>query len=130
MAKRGRQSAAELSIVSIGSGRQRLVPPLDLNASEAKLFRELVASCAPDHFVQSDMPLLVSFVQATLLSRAAATALAKDVAMIGIWEKATRMQATLATRLRLAPQARTDPKTIARRSGNHHPSAYELLERS
>ena len=130
MAKRGRTSAAELSILSIGSGRQRLVPPLDLNAGEAKLFRELVAACAPDHFVHSDMPLLVSFVQATLLSRAAATALVKDVAMIGIWEKAVRMQATLATRLRLAPQARTDPKTLARRSGNHHPSAYELLERS
>jgi hypothetical protein len=49
--------------------------------------------------------------------------------MIGIGEKATRMQATLATRLRLAPQALTDPKTLARRWGNHHPSAYELMDR-
>jgi len=34
--------------------------------------------------------------------------------MLALWEKATRMQATLATRLRLSPQARTDPKTIGR----------------
>jgi hypothetical protein len=60
MAKRGRQSAD----ISIGSGHHRLVPPLDLNPAEANLFRELVASCAPEHFVHSDMPLLVSFVQA------------------------------------------------------------------
>jgi len=129
MAKRGRQSAAELSIVPIGTGHHRLLPPLDLTAPEAKLFREMVASCAPDHFVQSDLPLLISYVQATILSRRASTAIAKDVAMVGVWEKATRMQATLATRLRLAPQARTDPKTIARRSSNHSPSAYEFLEK-
>jgi len=29
-----------------------------------------------------------------------------------LWQTATRMQATLASRLRLAPQARTDPKTV------------------
>jgi hypothetical protein len=127
--KRGRQSAAELSIVPTEMARQRLVPPLGLTAAEAKLFRELVAACASDHFVQSDLPLVVSYVQATLLSRRASTAIAKDVAMIGIWEKATRMQATLATRLRLAPQARSDPKTIARRSANHNPSAYETMEK-
>jgi hypothetical protein len=30
------------------------------------------------------------------------------------------MQATLATRLRLAPQARTDPLTIARQQASYH----------
>ena len=128
MGKRGQQSAAELSIANVGLGHQRLAPPMDLTAPEAKLFRELVAHCAADHFVHSDLPLLVSYVQATILSRRASTAIAKDVAMVGIWEKATRMQATLATRLRLAPQARTDPKTIARR-GERSPSAYEFLEK-
>ena len=32
--------------------------------------------------------------------------------MIDTWERAVRLQATLATGLRLAPQARTDPKTL------------------
>ena len=32
--------------------------------------------------------------------------------MIDTWERAVRLQATLASGLRLAPQARTDPKTL------------------
>jgi hypothetical protein len=58
--------------------------------------------------------LLVSYVQATLLSRQAIKDVAKDAAAMALWEKAVRVQAMLATRLRLSPQARTDPKTIGR----------------
>ena len=76
------------------------------------LFVELINACSPQHFVQSDLPLLVSYVQATLLARS----MARDPEKIAVWEKAVRMQATLATRLRLAPQARTDPKSIARQA--------------
>jgi hypothetical protein len=60
------------------------------------------------------LPLLVSYVQATLLSRQAIKNAGKDTVALATWEKATRMQATLATRLRLAPQSRMDPKTLAR----------------
>jgi hypothetical protein len=63
--------------------------------------------------VPSDLPLLVSYVQATLLSRQAVAGASTDAAALALWEKATRMQATLATRLRLSPQARLDPKTLA-----------------
>jgi hypothetical protein len=70
--------------------------------------------CSAKHFVPSDLPLLISFVQATLLSRKAIAKAAGDKDALATWEKATRMQATLATRLRLAPQSRTDPKTLAR----------------
>jgi hypothetical protein len=38
----------------------------------------------------------------------------RDPAKVAVWEKAVRVQAMLATRLRLSPQARTDPKTIGR----------------
>jgi hypothetical protein len=48
---------------------------------------------------------------ATLIARKAS----RDVSKINVWEKAARMQATLATRLRLSPQSRLDPKTVARR---------------
>ena len=91
------------------------------------MFRHIVGVCAPDHFVESDVPLLISFVQATLLRRRAATKLQGDAGWVGVWEKATRMQATLCTRLRLAPQARTDPKTITRKLSGHQPSAYDLM---
>jgi hypothetical protein len=74
----------------------------------------LVNACAADHFVKSDMPLLISYVQSTLLSRSAIKKAATDKAALAVWDRATKMQATLATRLRLAPQSRIDPKTVGR----------------
>lgn len=115
MRQRGRKSAANLATVLVVDGsRPRLNPPPNLSNAERTLFVELIGACSQNHFVESDMPLLVSYIQSTLLSRGAAAGLADDPSKIIIWEKATRMQAMLATRLRLAPQARTDPKTIDR----------------
>jgi hypothetical protein len=37
-----------------------------------------------------------------------------DASSLPVWEKAVKVQAMLATRLRLAPQARLDPKTVGR----------------
>jgi hypothetical protein len=64
--------------------------------------------------VKSDLPLLVSFIQATLLVRRAATGMVDDSDLIAVFEKSVKLQATLATRLRLAPQSRLDPKSVAR----------------
>ena len=106
-----RKSTAALAIAPVIDARQkRIRPPADLGTDEARLFREIAASCDASHFVASDAPLLTAFCTAVLLSRAAAAE--GDLAA---WEKATKMLAMLATRLRLAPQARADPKTIARR---------------
>ena len=110
MTQRGRKSAANLAALRLDGTPPRLEPPTYLRHDERTLFAELVVGCSPKHFVASDLPLLVSFVQATLLARCTA----RDPSKIAVWEKAVRVQATLATRLRLAPQARTDPKTIAR----------------
>jgi hypothetical protein len=68
--------------------------------------------------VESDLPLLTSFSQATVLAQTTAN----DPDKIETWALAVRLQATLATRLRLAPQARTDPKTIARRAIEQRPA--------
>ena len=115
MRQRGRQSAAaNLVPLSVDGRPPRLTTPPGLRTDEQTLFNELVGACDPRHFVKSDIPLLISYVQSTLLSRDAAAKLENDPRLVAVWEKATRMQATLATRLRLAPQARTDPKTIAR----------------
>ena len=67
--KPGRPSADDLNIVPFHPAGSRVQTPDDLTASEAGLFKHLVHSCAPEHFVSSDVPLLVSFVQATLASR-------------------------------------------------------------
>jgi hypothetical protein len=114
MRKRGRKSCDELAIINVNGDPPRLDPPPTLTDPERALFVEIVQACSPKHFVPSDLPLVVSYVQATLLSRQAVTNAAAAPAMLALWEKATRMQATLATRLRLSPQARTDPKTIGR----------------
>jgi hypothetical protein len=114
MRQRGRKSAVALGTLRVDGEPARLDPPTHLNDGERALFVELVDACNPRHFVPSDLPLLVSYVQATLLSRHAIADAAKEPGALAIWEKATRMQATLATRLRLSPQARLDPKTVGR----------------
>jgi hypothetical protein len=86
----------------------------------------LIESCAPAHFVKSDTPLLSAYVQSILLSRSAVKQIGKDPTALALWEKSTRMLATLATRLRLAPQARTDPKTIARMQPNGLKRPWEI----
>ena len=56
--------------------------------------------------------------------------LANRPAQIELWEKAVRIQAMLATRLRLAPQSRMTPKTAARLSPGYYgpagPRSWEI----
>jgi hypothetical protein len=115
MQQRGRTPAATVIALGVTGTPPRLTAPSSLTKPERTLFIELVDSCDPRHFVKSDMPLLVSYVQAALLVRSAAARLSKkqDANTVATWERAVRTMAMLATRLRLAPQARSDPKTIA-----------------
>ncbi len=85
------------------------------------MFVEIVGACSPKHFVASDLPILISFIQATLLSRQSSQKAADDAKALAIWEKATHMQATLATRLRLAPQSRFDARANARQQPSPFP---------
>jgi len=130
MMKRGRQSAADLSVVRLHpASPRRLEPPHDLTPAEAALFRATVAASAPGHLVETDVPLLVSYVQATLTSRRAAKAIAisADRETVNVWDRATRLQAALAVKLRLAPQSRLDAKVTGRRAAKHHVSAYDTM---
>ena len=102
-------------------------PPGDLSASEAKLFREIIASNHPDHFVHSDAYLLASYCQAIAASRRTAKQMIKDPKVVVVWERATRMQAQLATKLRLSPSSRMDAQTAFRKSRKHNPSAYDQM---
>jgi hypothetical protein len=122
MLQRGRKSAAsKLLPFNVTGEPPRLTPPSFLSADEVALFTEVVAACDASHFRDSDLPLLISFVQATLMSRDSA----HDPSKIMVWEKATRMQATLATRLRLSPQSRLDPKTVGRHRQPQGPFPWE-----
>jgi hypothetical protein len=81
---------------------------------ERALFNDLINATDAEHFRQSDLPLLINFVQSTLLARRAAAGMERDSDLIAVFEKAIKLQGMLATRLRIAPQSRLDPKTVAR----------------
>jgi phage terminase small subunit len=131
-----RKSAAALAIVPRVSGAPaRLRPPSHLGEQEVEVFRELVAACDPAHFVASDLPLLASYAEATVLARQAAKELSTDGAVIGgrtspwlvVQEKAVRAQIALSVRLRLAPQSRLKAEAVGRRPGTATPNYIEMM---
>jgi len=109
MRQRGRKSAELLTFPAVDGSRARITPPSSLTKLERSLFTELAADAG--HLVQADAPLLASYVQAVILSRRAG----RDPRRIDTWEVSTRLMGSLATKLRLTPQSRTDPKTLTRR---------------
>jgi hypothetical protein len=108
MQQRGRKSSAELAAFPVIEHRPSIDPPSSLTKAEQNLFTELAASA--EHLRSTDTPLLASYVQATLVSRRSA----RDPSKVDVWEKATRLQAMLATKLRLTAQSRTDARTVGR----------------
>jgi hypothetical protein len=90
MRQRGRKSSAEL-VFPVIEHRPRITPPSSLTKAERSLFTELAASA--EHLRPTDAPLLASYVQATIASRRSA----RDPSKVDVWEKATRLQMSLAT---------------------------------
>jgi len=110
--KRGRKTLGELGGVTLNVEQIRLQPPAHLNAAERQLFVELVELAPPRQFTPTDSPLLCAYVQAIVLSRGAVRNIETDPHALSIWEKAIRMQAVLATKLRLCPHSRAHARTI------------------
>jgi hypothetical protein len=109
MTQRGRRSAANLAVLRVDGRPPPLEPPRDLTGDERLLFDEIVSASDTRGLVKTDLPLLVSFVQVTTIARNAARG-----GKIDVFEKCVRMQAMLATRLRLSPQARITARTAGR----------------
>jgi len=125
MLQRGRKSASSLVALPGDRDRRRLQPPPHLADDEQKLFTEIVASCPAEQFVASDALLLAAYVQAVLLAQGAIKEAARDPRALAVWEKTTRAQTALATKLRLSPQARADPRTLGRKPAPT--SVYDVL---
>ena len=101
------------NVVAIDTRQNRLHPPANLDGPERDLFVALVAANAPTHFRDSDMPLLLQYCAAAVLSdramaelRAAPIIDGKPSAWLAVFEKANRAMLGLSMRLRLSPQAR------------------------
>jgi hypothetical protein len=108
-----RRSRASLSVVSGKLPSSRLQAPASLSDSERILFNQLVTSCDRKHFIESDLPLLVRYVQASCLADQAAQELRNGAVVDGkvspwriVLERCQRALGTLSLRLRLSPQAR------------------------
>jgi phage terminase small subunit len=109
-----RKSAASLSVIPIDGRSSRLRPPASLSEAERTAFVDLVSACKPGHFQASDLPLLVRYVEASVLAEQAATQLRLEGPVIAgrvspwltVQEKSVRALVALSMRLRLSPQAR------------------------
>jgi phage terminase small subunit len=141
MAKRGRRSAADLSIIPPVSGKpDRLRPRDDAPEGVRKIWRELVAKVPPEHFRPSDADLVEQYAQAIALARLAYSKLAAEGPVIDnrpsawliVLEKAHKSAVSLSARLRLSPQHRLDPRTVHRheptfrRPWEDEPEAWEI----
>jgi len=113
---------ANVAAFAVDGPPPRLNPPSTLTAAERALFVEIVAACPTKHFVASDLPLLIRYVEALALADKAAGHLHTEGAVIKgktspwlvVLEKCQRAVVALSMRLRLSPQSRADPKTLQR----------------
>src|SRR5262245_31963435 len=110
--QRGRKSAAAKAFASTGHDARIVVrPPAHLSQKEMRLFNEVVLLAPPNAFSASDTYLLTTFVQVTALleDAAAAASNANDetrVQKVKALAELAKLQGSLASKLRLAPQSR------------------------
>ena len=64
-----RTSSASLSVIPFDGPQPRIVAPSGLSKAERTLFNEIVKAANPRHFAETDIPLLVSFVEASVMAR-------------------------------------------------------------
>ncbi len=137
MGKRGRPSVDALLLPRVDGSRRRVQPPAGLDQGVTELFRQLVGGCDPQHFIESDMPLLVEYCRAVLLAERAYRELQREGPVVNskpspwiiVQEKSVRAMTALSLRLRVSPQARLRPETTARQAQGPTPSVYEMLGR-
>jgi hypothetical protein len=129
-----RQSGADLARIRVNGRPARLLPPRQLSADARRLFVDLTAAVEPEHFSAADLPLLCQYVEALALAERASRELRrapvvsrKPSPWLVVAEKCWRATATLATKLRLAPQARYDARQAGRRAQGLRPSILDDL---
>lgn len=109
--QRGRKSLANLATLRVDGTPPPLEAPSCLDDAERLLFDEIVSARDTRGLVRSDLPLLVSYIQASVIARNAARG-----GDVGAFEKAARIQCALATKLRLTPHSRITARTAGRQA--------------
>jgi phage terminase small subunit len=119
-----------VSVAPIVSGAvPRLTPSAALSTEAAERFREVVAAADASHFHETERGVLEGYAEAWALHRRAQAHLATEGAVLesgktspwfAIAKDAAFTMGTLATKLRLTPQARLDRKQV--KPANNGPS--------
>ncbi|HKQ22895.1 MAG TPA: P27 family phage terminase small subunit [Burkholderiales bacterium] len=134
-----RRSAASLAVASIEVNARRIKPPPGLPAPVTEIWETLVGSLPANRFHVSDRPLLALYCRALHQAELAFLKLEEFGAAAGdnvspwlrVCDSALKSAATLATKLRLCPQARADRKTagIAARNDHAGPQPWDPMPR-
>ncbi len=132
MKQRGRQSAAAQGIAVIDGGRgSRHAPPADLSDFESALWAQILGAMPADWYCPSAEEIMRAYVRCArtlrtidnavdelenpdMLGGIDPEAMAAILRLVNTRDKQVRQLAMLATKLRLTPQARVDPKTAGR----------------
>src|SRR4051794_27468118 len=103
-----RKSSAALQFASGTASRIR--PPDDFDGDARKLFVDLGVACRPDHFTDSDIPLLARYARALVAEKLAADELERASVVddrpspwLAVWQARMRSITTLSRMLRLNP---------------------------
>ena len=121
-----RQSAEDKAAAVWRAGGKRPEPPKHLSRRAKAMWRDIVASRPPDYFGPGAAHLLESFVIAVLAARTLAEVVEadpRDEAAAREWRDFAKLEATLATKLRLAVSSAIKPHAgaLAERGGAHGP---------
>ncbi len=121
-----RQSAEDRAAAAWRAGGAGPKPPKHLSRPARALWREIVASRPADYFGPGAAHLLESFVVAVLAARVLAEVVEanpRDEAAAKEWRDFAKVEATLATKLRLAVSSSVVPhaRSLTERGGGTHP---------
>jgi len=126
MKKRGRKSAAELSIITVAVDGYRPEPPTDLRDSEIQIWRNIVSSVPGGWFNRSNEPLLTAYCRHVATSDRLAKLVdeilpSRELNVLKRWDKLLGMRQreskaalSLARAMRLTQQAQMHPRTAGR----------------
>ena len=135
MRQRGRKSSASLTVVPLSTKDRRPSPPAHLNATEKKLWRDIVTSCPSGWFTVAQEALLAGFCchasAADFISKLIEKERPIDVTdrdkfrryakLLTMRGRETAAMSALATRMRLTQQSQIQPRTAGRAWDAHHP---------
>jgi hypothetical protein len=111
-----------LAFPDLTGQRSHLNPPEYLTDDERTAFVEVVDACDPSHFRASDLPLVAAYAQAAVKARKLAGE--RNPLKGRGWIETVRLLVTLATKLRLSPQARIQPRTVGRQEPHDGPNPW------